>query len=78
MTAKFDNVNTGGYYCGSAGQALIQNCDGGQNNSTNLSGWLAQTYPNLFGSNAGCDNLLGQEQQRGRALLPDLGGPVRL
>ena len=58
-TAKFDNVNTGGYWAGCAGQSLIQSC-GGWSGTTTLSGWLSQCYPNLYGSNAGCDNLSGQ------------------
>ena len=60
VTAKFDDVNTGGYYRGGAGQSLIQNSGGGSW-STGLSSWLAQNYPNLYGGNAGSCNFWGKD-----------------
>jgi hypothetical protein len=58
-TATFNDVSTTGYWASSAGQSLIGSF-GGWSGSTCLSTWLAQNYGNLYGSNAGCDNLWGQ------------------
>ncbi len=57
-TATFDNVSTSGYWSSCSGQSLIQSF-GGWSGSTCLSSWLAQNYSNLYGSNAGCNNLWG-------------------
>jgi hypothetical protein len=46
------------FWDGWGGQRLILGLDGGPG-STALSAWLAATFPNLFGANAGADNLTG-------------------
>lgn len=48
-----------GFWQNRNGQALIRAFDGG-GVSTDLGDWLAATLPNLFGANAGADNLAGQ------------------
>jgi uncharacterized repeat protein (TIGR01451 family) len=47
------------FWNSSRGQALIQGL-GGSPSSTALSGWLAATFPNLYGAAAGNRNLTGQ------------------
>jgi hypothetical protein len=48
------------FWNGPVGQRLIER-SGGKKSSTILSGWLAQTYPHLYGSEAGLNNLHGQK-----------------
>lgn len=48
-----------GFWQNSNGQALIKSLNGGSS-ATNLGIWLANTYPNLYGSAAGVANLLGK------------------
>jgi hypothetical protein len=46
-----------GFWAGKKGQALIDEFNGGPN-ATVLARWLATTFPNLYGANAGAHNLL--------------------
>src|SRR5262245_13305866 len=45
-----------GFWNNKNGQALINSLNGGSN-SKNLSNWLATTFPNIYGANAGANNL---------------------
>src|SRR5262249_4088688 len=47
-----------GFWHSKNGQALISNFNGGPD-STALSNWLATAFPNLYGANAGANNLTG-------------------
>jgi hypothetical protein len=48
-----------GFWHGKTGQALINGFNGGLGASA-LSGWLATTFPNLYGAGAGSNDLAGQ------------------
>jgi hypothetical protein len=48
-----------GFWHNNNGQALINSFNGGPN-ATILSTWLASTFPNLYGLNAGANNLTGK------------------
>jgi hypothetical protein len=50
------------YWTNTKGQEMIDSFDG-SNNSTNLSSWLAQTHPSLFGDKSGSNNLWGQKNR---------------
>jgi CSLREA domain-containing protein len=59
------------------GQALINSFNGGSS-ATALSAWLASTFPNLYGANAGANNLTGQSNAQVAAFYLsqfDLPGP---
>jgi MBG domain (YGX type) len=47
-----------GFWHNGNGQALIDSFNGGPN-ATGLANWLALTFPNLYGANAGTNNLFG-------------------
>jgi hypothetical protein len=47
-----------GFWANQNGQAVINSLNGGSG-STNLSAWLASNFPNLYGINAGPNNLTG-------------------
>jgi hypothetical protein len=66
-----------GFWHGPRGQALIKSFNGGPS-STALAKWLAATFPNLYGTSAGSDNLTGQTNAQVAAFyqkLFGLGGP---
>jgi uncharacterized repeat protein (TIGR01451 family) len=48
-----------GFWDGKNGQALVSHFNGGAA-ATALSAWLAATFPDLYGANAGADNLTGK------------------
>jgi hypothetical protein len=48
-----------GFWHNKNGQKLILSLNG-SSSSTALGGWLAATFPNLYGSQAGANNLLGK------------------
>ena len=48
-----------GFWHNKNGQALIKNLNGGPT-ATNLGNWLATNFPNLWGANAGANNLAGK------------------
>ncbi len=48
-----------GFWQNKNGQSLIKALNGGAN-ATELSAWLAATFPNIFGVTAGANNLTGQ------------------
>jgi hypothetical protein len=48
-----------GFWNNKNGQALIKSLNGGAS-STQLGDWLAATLPNMFGANAGANNLAGK------------------
>jgi hypothetical protein len=48
-----------GFWHNSNGQALLTSLNGGAS-ATALSAWLAATFPNLYGANAGSNNLSGK------------------
>jgi hypothetical protein len=48
-----------GFWRNNNGQALIRSFNGGSS-STALADWLATTFPNLYGANAGANNLTGK------------------
>jgi hypothetical protein len=48
-----------GFWHNKHGQALIDSFNGGSA-ATSLSGWLAATFPNLYGASAGANNLTGK------------------
>jgi hypothetical protein len=47
------------FWAGSRGQALISSFNGGPS-ATGLANWLALTFPNLYGAQAGAHNLFGK------------------
>lgn len=47
-----------GFWANNNGQALIDSFNGGSN-STTLADWLASSFPDMYGANAGADNLTG-------------------
>jgi hypothetical protein len=49
-----------GFWRNGNGQALIQSFNGGSN-ATALANWLALNFPNLYGSDAGSNNLFGKK-----------------
>lgn len=49
-----------GFWQNKNGQALINSLNGGST-STQLANWLAATFPNLYGANAGDHDLTGKE-----------------
>lgn len=51
------------FWQGGAGQTLINNFNGGPR-STALANWLASTFPNLYGTGAGPNNLTGKTNQQ--------------
>ncbi|HEV3263574.1 MAG TPA: hypothetical protein VG013_42455, partial [Gemmataceae bacterium] len=53
------------------GQALIDSFNGGPD-STALAGWLATTFPNLYGANAGAYDLTGQTNAQVAAFYQSL------
>ncbi|HEY7118293.1 MAG TPA: hypothetical protein VH475_17020 [Tepidisphaeraceae bacterium] len=48
-----------GFWQNKNGQALLKSLNGGPN-ATNLGNWLATNFPNLWGANAGTNNLAGK------------------
>jgi hypothetical protein len=48
-----------GFWQNKNGQALLKSLNGGPN-ATNLGNWLATNFPNLWGANAGPNNLAGK------------------
>jgi hypothetical protein len=48
-----------GYWQNKNGQKLIKSLNGGPT-STQLAGWLAATFPNMYGTSAGVNNLTGK------------------
>jgi uncharacterized delta-60 repeat protein len=63
VTSLGQNVQTGqaagvGFWANSNGQALINRFNGGPG-ATALADWLAATFPELYGANAGAHNLSG-------------------
>jgi hypothetical protein len=48
-----------GYWQNKNGQALLKSLNGGPG-ATNLGNWLATNFPNLWGANAGANNLAGK------------------
>ena len=56
------NIHSISYWTSFAGQERIESFDGWRD-STNLSTWLAQSRPRLYGSLAGLDNLWGVKNQ---------------
>ncbi len=79
-----------GFWQNSKGKALILSLNGGSG-STQLSGWLAATFPNMYGVAAGANDLTGMtnaevwsfynnlyRRKLRDALQMGLGGPVKL
>jgi uncharacterized repeat protein (TIGR01451 family) len=78
-----------GYWQNKNGQALLESLNGGAS-STQLSTWLAATFSNMYGGNAGANNLTGFDngdvadfytdlfrRKKKEALQLGLGGPVK-
>jgi hypothetical protein len=63
-----------GFWHGFNGQSLIKSFNGGST-STALSAWLAATFPNLYGGNAGRYNLTGRTNTQVAAFYQSLFGP---
>jgi streptogramin lyase len=66
-----------GFWQNNNGQALIDSFNGGAN-ATALASWLATTFPNLYGANAGNHNLTGETNAQVATFylsLFDLSGP---
>lgn len=57
-----------GFWNNKNGQALIQSFNGGST-STQLGNWLAATLPNMFGANAGSNDLAGKSNAEIAALF---------
>lgn len=60
-----------GYWQNNNGQALINSFNGGST-ATNLGNWLASTFPNVFGANAGMHNMAGKTNAEIAAYYDDL------
>jgi probable HAF family extracellular repeat protein len=56
------------FWAGTHGQALIESFNSGSS-STALSNWLATSFPNLYGTNAGANNLTGKTNAQIAALF---------
>jgi hypothetical protein len=56
------------FWASTHGQALIASFNGGSN-STALANWLATSFPNLYGANAGANNLTGKTNAQVAALF---------
>ncbi len=54
-----NQAQSSGFWSGSRGQGLIRSFNGGST-ATQLSSWLSETLPNLFGALAGTRNLTGR------------------
>jgi hypothetical protein len=61
----------GGFWHNNNGQDLIDSFNGGANH-TELSTWLATTFPNLYGANAGGHNLTGKTNDQVAAIYQSL------
>ena len=59
------------FWAGARGQALINSFNGGPT-ATALANWLALTFPNLYGAQAGAHNLFGQSNTQVAAFLHTL------
>ncbi|MBN2295619.1 MAG: hypothetical protein JXM70_24525, partial [Pirellulales bacterium] len=75
-----------GFWQNKHGQALIKALNGGPD-STQLGDWLAATFPNMYGANAGTNNLAGMSNSQVADLYKSLfkrngntapGGPPKL
>ena len=79
-----------GFWQNKNGQNLIRSLNGGPN-STQLSNWLAATFPNMYGVNAGDNNLVGMtnaevvdfysnlfRRKKKDAMQLGLGGPIKM
>jgi hypothetical protein len=62
-----------GFWNSSNGQALIKSFNGGPS-STALANWLAASFPNIYGTSAGSDNLTGQPNAQVAAFYQHLFG----
>jgi uncharacterized repeat protein (TIGR01451 family) len=76
VTSLGKNVTTGltggiGFWNNMNGQALIDSFNGGKN-ATALATWLATTFPNLYGANAGSNNLTGETNAQVAAYFQSL------
>jgi hypothetical protein len=60
-----------GFWHNKNGQTLIDSFNGGDN-STALADWLATTFPNLYGANAGVNNLTGKTNDQVAAFSESL------
>src|SRR5262249_38891081 len=60
-----------GFWANKKGQALINSFNGGSP-ATALSAWLATTFSNMYGSNAGANNLTGQTNAQVAAFYQSL------
>jgi hypothetical protein len=75
-----------GFWQNRHGQSLIKSLNGGPND-TQLANWLAATFPNMYGLNAGASNLTGKTNEQIATLFTGLfkrtaatapGGPPKL
>jgi hypothetical protein len=76
VTSLNQSVTTGmtggiGFWQNKNGQALIDSFNGGPS-STALAGWLAASFPNLYGSGDGANNLTGLTNARVAAYFQSL------
>ena len=55
----FGQTQTAQYWSSSAGQSLIKSFNGGSTR-TDLASWLASSLPNIYGAQAGANNLIGK------------------
>jgi uncharacterized repeat protein (TIGR03803 family) len=62
-----------GFWANKNGQALIDSFNGG-GSSTALANWLAASFPNLYGANAGASNLTGKSNDQVAAFYEGLSG----
>ncbi len=86
QTVHAGQTATIGFWQNKNGQALINSLNGSQN-SPQLANWLAATFPNMYGVNAGASDLTGKGNNQVAALYQSLfkrnaktapGGPPKL
>src|SRR5262249_27505777 len=64
------------FWASTHGQALLDSFNGGAN-STALVAWLAASFPNLYGANAGVNNLTGKTNVQVAALFESFYAEAR-
>jgi hypothetical protein len=68
---QYNQAGDIGFWHGNNGQALINSFNGGPT-STALANWLASSFPNLYGTKAGADNLTGKTNTQVAAFFQSL------
>jgi hypothetical protein len=68
-----NQTGTIAFWNGTSGQALIKALNGGPN-ATNLSGYLANSFPDIYGASAGSNNLTGKTNTQVATFFQQLYG----